>query len=105
MQAAIVAPSKQGAAAETRIPVRRRPLSGAPDVCFWKCEALNELVIIFHDFVPSNTEPCSVPAASAFRDLTSHSGRARSDVTDAPRKLKCLQNRTEFRTECASEIK
>ena len=51
------------------------------------------------------TEACSVPAASAFRDLTSHSGRARSDVTDAPRKLECLQNRTEFRTECASEIK
>ena len=50
-------------------------------------------------------EPCSVPAASAFRDLTSHSGRARSDVTDTPRKLKCLQNRTDFRTECASKIK
>ena len=29
-------------------------------------------------------ERCSAPAASAFRDLTSHSGRAHSDVTDAP---------------------
>ena len=45
-------------------------------------------------------QACSVPTASAFRDLTSHSGRARPDVTDASRKLKCLQNRTEFRTVC-----
>ena len=64
----------------------------------------------FDYFFPRNItavryEPCSVPAASAFRDLTSHSGRAHSDVTDAPRKLERLQKRTEFRTECASEIK